>query len=97
MKLKEVKEVLDAEVVVGQDQLDMEVKKGACADLMSDLLVYCQAGSLLLTGLANHQVIRTAESSMRPPSSWSASVPCQRPSTGEELHTPPDNAIHPLR
>ncbi len=61
MKLREVKEVLDAEVVVGHDQLDMEVEKGACADLMSDLLVYCQAGSLLLTGLTNHQVVRTAE------------------------------------
>ncbi|MDD3845458.1 MAG: DRTGG domain-containing protein [Syntrophorhabdaceae bacterium] len=61
MKLREVKEVLDADVVVGHDQLDMEVEKGACADLMSDLLVYCKTGSLLLTGLANHQVVRTAE------------------------------------
>lgn len=61
MKLREVKEVLDAEVVVGHDQLDMEVDKGACADLMSDLLVYCRTGSLLLTGLVNYQVIRTAE------------------------------------
>jgi len=61
MTLREVKEVLDAEVVVGHDQLDMEVERGACADLMSDLLVYCKTGSLLLTGLANHQVIRTAE------------------------------------
>lgn len=61
MKLREVKEILDAEVVVGHDQLDMEVEKGACADLMSDLLVYCKTGSLLLTGLANHQVVRTAE------------------------------------
>jgi len=61
MKLREVKEILDAEVVVGHEQLDMEVEKGACADLMSDLLVYCKTGSLLLTGLANHQVVRTAE------------------------------------
>ena len=60
MTLREVKEILDAEVIVGHDQLDLEVKKAGCADLMSDVLVFCKAGNLLLTGLTNPQVIRTA-------------------------------------
>jgi len=58
--LREVKEILDAEVVAGHDRLDLEVKKAGCADLMSDVLVFCKAGNLLLTGLTNPQVIRTA-------------------------------------
>lgn len=61
MRLRDVKEILDAEVVVGHDRMDREVEKGACADLMSDLLVYCKSGSLLLTGLANPQVVSTAD------------------------------------
>ena len=60
MTLKEVKEILDAEVIVGYDQLDLEVKKGGSADLMSDVLFFGKAGMLLLTGLNNLQVIRTA-------------------------------------
>ena len=61
MKLREVKEILDAEVIVGHDRLGMEIKEAGCADLMSDVLVYCNPGSLLLTGLTNPQVVRTAD------------------------------------
>lgn len=60
MTLREVKEVLAADVFVGNDKLDLEVKTAFGADLMSDVLAYAKAGSLLLTGLANPQVIRTA-------------------------------------
>ncbi|NLA84039.1 MAG: hypothetical protein GX854_05830 [Clostridiales bacterium] len=31
------------------------------SDLMSDVLAFVKEGTLLLTGLTNHQVIRTAE------------------------------------
>lgn len=61
MTLREVKEILDAEVLVGNDQLEMEVKFGASADLMSDVLAFAKSGSLLLTGLTNLQVVRTAD------------------------------------
>ena len=61
MTLQEVKEILEAEVIVGHDRLGVEVKEGGCADLMSDVLVYCKAGSLLLTGLNNPQIVRTAD------------------------------------
>ncbi|HNS15379.1 MAG TPA: DRTGG domain-containing protein [Syntrophorhabdaceae bacterium] len=61
MKLREVKEILEAEVFVGHDQLDMEVKTAFGADLMSDVLAFAKAGSLLLTGLTNPQVVRTSD------------------------------------
>ncbi|HNZ30656.1 MAG TPA: DRTGG domain-containing protein [Smithellaceae bacterium] len=60
MKLREVKEILDANIIVGEEKLDMEVKTAFGADLMSDVLAFAKAGSLLLTGLTNTQVIRIA-------------------------------------
>ncbi len=60
MKLREVQEILNADVIVGQEKLDMEVKTAFGADLMSDVLAFAKAGSLLLTGLTNTQVIRIA-------------------------------------
>lgn len=59
--LGEVKQLLDAEVLVGEDKLDMEVKTAFGADLMSDVLAFAKPGSLLLTGLTNPQVIRTSD------------------------------------
>ena len=60
MKLSEVKNILNADVIVGEEHLDLEVKTAFGADLMSDVLAFAKAGSLLLTGLTNSQVIRTA-------------------------------------
>lgn len=60
MKLQEVKELLDADVIVGAEKLDIEVKTAFGADLMSDVLAFAKPGSLLLTGLTNAQVIKTA-------------------------------------
>ena len=61
MKLREVKEILDAEVLVGEDQLDMEIEAGASADSISDVLAFVESGSLLLTGLTNLHVVRTSD------------------------------------
>lgn len=61
MRLQEVKEILGAEVIVGKDLLEMEVKTAFGADLMSDVLAFAKPGSLLLTGLTNPQVIRTSD------------------------------------
>lgn len=60
MTLSEVKKILDADVIVGEEHLDLEVKTAFGADLMSDVLAFAKAGSILLTGLTNSQVIRTA-------------------------------------
>ena len=60
MKLIEIKELLEAEVISGEDKLEMEVSLGCAADLMSDILAYGKPDSILLTGLINLQVINTA-------------------------------------
>ena len=61
MTLREIKELLDAEVLVGHNQMDKEVNSAFVADLMSDVLAFATAGSLLITGLTNPQVVRTAD------------------------------------
>jgi predicted transcriptional regulator len=61
MTLDEVKKILDAEVIPGSDLRGIRVTMGCGADLMSDVLAHIKAGSLLLTGLTNPQVVRTAE------------------------------------
>ncbi len=61
MKLYEVKDILDAEVLVGEEFLDLEVISACGSDLMSDVLAFVKERALLLTGLVNPQVVRTAE------------------------------------
>ena len=61
MKLSEVKELLNAEVYAGEDMLDVEVNEACGSDLMSDVLAFLKERALLLTGLQNLQVLRTAE------------------------------------
>ena len=61
MILERIKEILDAEVIAGHENLQMEIRMGCGCDLMSDVLAYVKSDSLLLTGLTNPQVIRTAE------------------------------------
>ena len=61
MKLDEVKRILEAEVIVGDDLLDEDITIACGCDLMSDVLSFVKPGALLLTGLINPQVVRTAE------------------------------------
>ena len=61
MDLAEVKEILKAEVITGSSNLQMKIKMVCGSDLMSDVLAFTKAESLLLTGLTNTQVVRTAE------------------------------------
>lgn len=61
MKVSEVKKLLDAVVETGTDKLDMEVKTACGSDMMSDVLAFVKEEGLLLTGLVNPQVVRTAE------------------------------------
>ncbi|MBT8491366.1 MAG: hypothetical protein KJN62_09985 [Deltaproteobacteria bacterium] len=60
MTLAQIKDLLDAEVVVGEDKLDLEIKTAFGADLMSDVLAFARSGCLLITGLSNPQSVRTA-------------------------------------
>ncbi|MBQ8439691.1 MAG: hypothetical protein IJX19_03425 [Clostridia bacterium] len=61
MKIATIKELLDAEVVCGEDSLDREVYSACGSDMMSDVLAYVKDQAVLLTGLVNSQVVRTAE------------------------------------
>lgn len=61
MTIRNAVDVLGASVVIGEEFLDREVKSACGSDLMSDVLAYSKDHSILLTGLCNPQVIRTAE------------------------------------
>ncbi len=61
MTLQEAKEILEAEVLTGDDLLGQPIKMACGSDLMSDVLSFVKSESLLLTGLTNPQVVRTAE------------------------------------
>lgn len=61
MTVAEVAKILDAEIICGQDNHDMVVKSACGSDMMSDVLAFVKDQSVLLTGLCNPQVIRTAE------------------------------------
>jgi predicted transcriptional regulator len=61
MKLCDISEILNAQVLTGQDLLNYEVTAACGSDLMSDVMAYVTENVVLLTGLINLQVIRTAE------------------------------------
>ncbi len=61
MKICTMKELLGAEVVCCDELLSKHVYSACGSDMMSDVLAYVKDQAVLLTGLVNSQVIRTAE------------------------------------
>ena len=61
MKIRTIAELLNAKVLCGEDRLDNDVTSACGSDMMSDVLAYVKDQSVLLTGLLNPQVVRTAE------------------------------------
>ena len=61
MFLSKVCEILNAEVCCGEDKMDVEVLSACGSDFMSDVLAFVKNQAVLLTGMINPQVIRTAE------------------------------------
>ncbi len=61
MLLEKVRSVLDGRSVSHEVDMTLYVENGSAADLMSDVLAISHTDALLLTGLTNPQVIRTAE------------------------------------
>lgn len=62
MRISRIAEILDAEIICCKDTADtVEVNSACGSDMMSDVLAYVKDQGLLLTGLCNPQVIRTAE------------------------------------
>ncbi|MCP4344887.1 MAG: hypothetical protein GY795_05105 [Desulfobacterales bacterium] len=61
MKLSEIQEILEAEVIFGEDQLENTIFGAGSADLMDDVLSSVAKDAVLLTGLTTEHVIRTAK------------------------------------
>ncbi|MDK2932949.1 MAG: hypothetical protein PWP27_759 [Clostridiales bacterium] len=63
LKIREVCNLLNAQVLAREDLLDNEIYSAFGSDLMSDVLTFAHGRMALLTGLNSPQVIRTAEMS----------------------------------
>ncbi len=61
MNVKDVIAIVNGKLLNPSADLDREIKGGCGADLMSDVLASIQPEAVLLTGLANPQVVRTAQ------------------------------------
>jgi serine kinase of HPr protein (carbohydrate metabolism regulator) len=61
MTVAEIKTHLSAEIVCGEQNAELEVHNACGSDMMSDVLAFVKEQSVLLTGLVNTQVIRTAD------------------------------------
>ena len=60
MKISEIRDLLDAKVLCCEERTDREVYSACGCDLMSDVLAFVKDQAVLMTGLVNPQVIRTA-------------------------------------
>ena len=61
MTIREVMELVDGRVLVGEDRLDEQVDTACGSDLMSDVLAFVKDKTVLITGLINPHVLRTSE------------------------------------
>lgn len=61
MTINQIKEILKADILCEGDSMQREVHTACGSDMMSDVLAFVKDQSVLLTGLVNPQVIRTAE------------------------------------
>lgn len=60
MTVRDLIEILNADIILEKD-LNAEVKTACGSDMMSDVLAFVKDQSVLLTGLVNPQVVRTAD------------------------------------
>ena len=87
MILGDVMKVLNAEPLSRTVDLNVDLQTAFAADLMSDVLALARPGTLMITGLTNIQIMRTASvvdtpavvfvRGKRPPSCWP--TPCRTP------------------
>ena len=61
MKICDIKRLLDADVLCCEENLSKHVYSACGSDMMSDVLAFVKDQAVLLTGLVNPQVVRTAE------------------------------------
>ncbi|MBQ9265087.1 MAG: hypothetical protein IJ189_12890 [Clostridia bacterium] len=61
MTIGDIVEVLHAKVLCGGDKLGRPARTACCSDLMSDVLAFVNEKTVLITGLTNPHVVRTAD------------------------------------
>ena len=61
MTLAEIRDILQCEVLTGEDGLSVEVETVVASDGMSEILAFARPGALMITGLTNVQSVRTAD------------------------------------
>ena len=61
MTLKDVQNILNADVISGDHDLEKEIKCAFAAELLSDVLALSQEGALLITGFTHLQVVYAAD------------------------------------
>ena len=61
MTIRDMVNVLQARVLCGEERLDTRVHTACCSDLMSDVLAFVNEKTVLITGLTNPHVLRTAD------------------------------------
>lgn len=61
MKIEDIAKLLDATVFCCEEEIGSEVHSACGSDMMSDVLAYVKDQAVLVTGLNNPQVIRTAD------------------------------------
>ena len=60
MTIREIAERIDAVVYAEPDQIDEDLTGAFGSDMMSDVLAFAENRDVLLTGLLNPQIVRTA-------------------------------------
>ena len=60
MTIREIAERIEATVYAEPDQLDIDLQGAFGSDMMSDVLAFAADRDVLLTGLLNSQIVRTA-------------------------------------
>ncbi len=61
MTLHEIRDILQCEVLAGEDDLQVDVQQVVASDGMSEILAFAKSKELMITGLTNIQSIRTAD------------------------------------
>ena len=61
MKLADVKDILQCEVLLGENALSIDIETVVASDGMSEILAFACPEALMITGLTNIQSVRTAD------------------------------------
>jgi len=61
MTLHEIRDILQCEVLAGEDDLQVDIQQVVASDGMSEILAFAKSKELMITGLTNIQSIRTAD------------------------------------